>query len=85
MGPIDSKKVFAGDCSWETLCSSTEITARFLGGVRGLGNSDPDQLLKLARDPRQKKERQGRSDFVLLRCPMTAWLSYLATIQIIHR
>jgi len=42
MGPIEGKKVFAGNCLSKTLCSSAEITARFLGGVRGLGNPDPE-------------------------------------------
>lgn len=34
MSPRRSEKVFAGDCLRKTLCSSTEITARFLGGAR---------------------------------------------------
>jgi len=42
MSPRWSKKIFTGNCLSKTLCSSTEITARFLGGVRGLGNPDPE-------------------------------------------
>ena len=57
MSPRWSKKIFTGNCLSKTLCSSTEITARFLGGVRGLGNPDPEQLTETDRVPWTKKER----------------------------
>ena len=65
MSPRWGEKVFAGNCLRKTLCSSTEITARFLGGVRGLGNPDPEQLTETAREPDKKIGRINRPNYSL--------------------